>query len=191
LIKLYDQPEPKDTQSLRMTKVFHLKYSKAQVVAEAVKDVYRDLLSSNDKALQQQQGQQPRPERGFTINLGDDGGTAQKMPRWRGQLSIGVDELANALVVSAPAYLFMDVSKMIDELDQAAEPVSTVRVLKVDGRLSAAGLQEKLSEALGGRSSGSRPSGRPPSGRPPWRRPGEGGPPGPSGPPGTISSERR
>jgi type II secretory pathway component GspD/PulD (secretin) len=190
LIKLYDQPEPKDTQSLRMTKVFHLEYSKAQVVADAIKDVYRDLLSSNDKALQQGP-QQQRGERGFTINLGGDDGTAQKMPRWKGQLSIGIDELANALVVSAPAYLFVDVSRMIEELDQAAEPVSTVRVLKVDGRLSAAGLQEKLTGVLGGRSSGRQPSGRPPSGRPPWRRPGEGGPPRPSDSGGRSGGDRR
>ncbi len=34
----------------------------------------------------------------------------QKMPKFKGQLSIGVDELSNSLVISAPAYLFDQVA---------------------------------------------------------------------------------
>ena len=51
LIQVYDQPPPSDTQSVRRTEVIRLKYSKAKAVADTVKDVYRDLLSANDKAL--------------------------------------------------------------------------------------------------------------------------------------------
>ena len=67
-----------------------LKFSKAKAVADAVKDVYRDLLSANDKALQ---ANQKRPERQVTyvFNAGDSG-TDQKTPTFKGLLSIGVDE---------------------------------------------------------------------------------------------------
>ncbi len=181
LIKLYDMPEPPDTQSVRKTEIVLLRYAKAQVVEKALKDVYRDLLSSNDKALREGQ---PRPERSVTYNFGDGGVT--KMPRWKGQLSIGIDEFSNALIISAPGYLFDDVKAKIVELDEAAKPVSTVRVLKVDGRLSAAGLQEKLAEIMG-QGGGRRPSsGRPSSSR----RPGEGGPPRPPNSRGPSSYSR-
>lgn len=180
LIELYDRPEPRDTASVRKTEIILLKYTKAQVVEQALKDVYRDLLSSNDRALQQ--GREQRIERSTTYYLGGDGG-ATKMPRWKGQLSIGVDELSNALIVSAPTYLFDDVKAKIVALDEAAKPVSTVQVMQVDGRLSAAGLQAKLAEILG-ETSGRRPSS---GGRPSGRRPGENGPPRPPGPRGPSS----
>jgi hypothetical protein len=161
LIRLYDQPEPADALTVRKTEIILLHYTKAEVVEKALKDVYRDLLSSNDKALRE--GQQQKAERSYTYNFGD-GGTTMKLPRWKGQLSIGVDALSNSLIVSAPTYLFEDVMGKIKELDQAAKPVSTIRVLKVDGRLSAAGLQEKLGNLIGGGSR--RPSGGKPSSAP-------------------------
>ncbi len=64
LIQLYDVREPSNKEKSRHTKLVHVKYSKASVVAAQVKDVFRDLLSGNDKAFQQanqpeQQQQQP------------------------------------------------------------------------------------------------------------------------------------
>lgn len=52
LIGVYDVPEPSDSRSMRVTTIFRLKHAKAGMVAAAVKDVFRDLLSSNDKALE-------------------------------------------------------------------------------------------------------------------------------------------
>ncbi|MGE5194868.1 MAG: secretin N-terminal domain-containing protein, partial [Deltaproteobacteria bacterium] len=52
LIALYDIPESKDSAAVRKTKIVQVNYSKARVIADAVKDVYRDLLSANDPALQ-------------------------------------------------------------------------------------------------------------------------------------------
>ena len=179
LIKLYDAPEPPDTQSLRKTEIVPLLYSKAPVVEKALKDVYRDLLSPNDRTLKEGQ---PKPERSVTYNFGE-GDTVTKYPRWKGQLSIGVDELSNSLIISAPTYLFDDVKAKITALDEAARPVSTVRVMKIDGRLSAAGLQAKLSEIMGGGSGRRPPSGRSSS---PSRPPA--GPPRPPGPSRTRSS---
>ena len=68
LIQLYDQPPPSDTQSVRKTEIIRLKYSKAKAVADTVKDVYRDLLSANDKALAEQQpGTRRRAELRFQL----------------------------------------------------------------------------------------------------------------------------
>jgi type II secretory pathway component GspD/PulD (secretin) len=143
LIQIYDQPPPSDSQSVRKTELIHMKYSKAKSVADTVKDVYRDLLSSNDKALaEQNQGNGRR----YIYNFGSDiDSSGQKMPHFKGLLSIGVDENSNSLLVSAPAFLFDHVSKMIIELDKAAAPEYEVRVVHVAG-LSADRVRELFDE---------------------------------------------
>jgi type II secretory pathway component GspD/PulD (secretin) len=150
LINLYDQPPPSDSQSVRKTETIHLEYSKAKVVAETVKDVYRDLLSANDRALQ---GAKNDRDSGRTFiyefSTGDDGKKEQKMPKFKGQLSIGVDELSNSLAISAPAYLFDQVHKMVKDLDAAAAPTSTVRVVKLGQGVSGQQAQEAIANALG------------------------------------------
>ena len=102
LIKIYDQPPASDGKQVRKTQTFTLKYSKAPVLAEAVKDVFRDLLSSTDKALQNQQGKdgQKPPERNYTFVYGgqsgggDDKKGQQETPvKFKGLISVGVDEI--------------------------------------------------------------------------------------------------
>ena len=163
LIKLYDQPPPTDSQSVRKTAIIPLRHSKAKVIAEAVKEVYRDLLSANDKALANPNQPQRESQRGFTFNRNDSDNTEQKVPKFKGLLSIGVDETSNSLVVSAPAFLFDHVNKMIKELDEAAAANNAVRVVKVGRGVTAARLHEVL-EALQsqGSSGGSSASAAPP-----------------------------
>jgi len=146
LIQLYDQPPPNDTQSVRKTELIKLKYSKAKAVADTVKDVYRDLLSSNDKALagNNNQGRDNRPN--FIFSLNDSDKTEQKTPRFKGLLSIGIDEVSNSLMVSAPAYLFDHVAKMIKELDQAAAPDYTVEMVRVSHGMSARRMKDLLNQ---------------------------------------------
>ena len=76
LIQLYDQPPPSDAQSVRKTEIIRLKYSKAKAVADTVKDVYRDLLSANDKALADSQKRESG--RSFVFNYND----ATRPTRW-------------------------------------------------------------------------------------------------------------
>jgi type II secretory pathway component GspD/PulD (secretin) len=163
LIDLYDK-QPDDSQSVRKTETVHLQYSKAKVVAETIKDVYRDLLSANDKALQ---GAKPNDrDTGrmyiYEFSSGDDGKQDQKMPKFKGQLSIGIDELSNSLVVSAPAYLFEQVHKMINDLDQAAAPTSTIKVIKLGQGVSSQQAREALSDILGDGTSKSKSSSQAP-----------------------------
>ncbi|HYW79503.1 MAG TPA: secretin N-terminal domain-containing protein, partial [Thermoguttaceae bacterium] len=160
LIKIYDLPEPTDSQSVRKTQVFYLKYSQATVVAETIKDVYRDLLSDNDKALASSRQNEERRMYFFS-----DDNSEQRSPKFKGMLSIGVDELSNTLIVSAPMFLFDDVSQLIDQLDEAAEPTTpTVRTVKVNPGLTAEEVRKALEDVLGqgggsGRGSSYRPSG--------------------------------
>jgi type II secretory pathway component GspD/PulD (secretin) len=174
LVEFYDKPEPPDAQSVHQTEKFILRWTKADVVAETIKDLYRDLLSPKDRALSgQQQDQQRRP---FVISLFDDSsgeGEAQKRPRFQGLLSLGVDKVSNTLIVSAPPYLMKEVSKLIKELDEAAMPSEAVSVVKLGPGVSSQKIQEAVSRAMGNGGTGRPGSGRPGMGQP--GQPGEQG----------------
>ena len=155
LIDLYDVPESKDSQAVRRTKIVRLQYSKARVVADAVKDVYRDLLSANDPALQNNQNnnqkQQKPPDALYTYiyNTGGDEKKPDMPAKFKGLLSIGVDELSNTLVVSAAEGLMENVVETAEALDEAARPtVSRMRVLKIDRNIDANELQKRLKNLL-------------------------------------------
>ena len=97
------------------------------------------------------------------------------MPTFKGLLSIGVDDLSNTLVISSPTFLFDDVIKIVESLDEAAAPtMTTVRVLQMDKGVSAEHIQDVLSNVLKGGSSRGRSPSRPPSSNRP-------GPPGSNG----------
>jgi type II secretory pathway component GspD/PulD (secretin) len=132
LIELYDQPQKTDSNSLRKSKTFKIQYSQAKVIAETIKDVYRDLLSANDKALASNQQQKPKTESRYTYIYGDvNEDSGQKIPKFKGALSIGVDDVSNTLVVSAQPYLLSDVGSLIEDLDEAAKPPTiSIRIVQ-------------------------------------------------------------
>ena len=67
----------------------------------------------------------------FDYGASDETGKGeQKTPKFKGLLSIGVDESSNTLIVSAPAFLFDRVREMIEKLDRAAGD-NVVEVVKV------------------------------------------------------------
>lgn len=121
------------------------------MVANTVKDVYRDLLSDNDKALANQNQTQNGPRRNVIVyseTYDDTEKGERKVPKFKGMLSIGVDETSNSLLVSAPAFLFDHVSKMIQELDEAAAANDSVRVVKIGPGVSAERMQVLLEDIL-------------------------------------------
>src|SRR3972149_3113270 len=146
---------PPNPKGARKTETIHLQHSKAKVVADTVKDVYRDLLSDNDRALMGARGNARESGRSFTYVYSDFGDSSdnkrseQKAPKFKGLLSIGVDDLSNSVVVSAPNFLFEQVVKMIKELDQAAAPTSTIKVVKLGQGVSGLRAQQVLSGLLG------------------------------------------
>jgi len=170
LVQLYDQPPPTDSQSVRKTELIHLKCAKAKVVAETVKDVYRDLLSANDKALNDRNNQ--RGGTNYTINYGssDTDSAGQKTPRFKGLLSIGVDETSNSLVVSAPAFLFDHVSKMIRDLDVAAAPDYEVQVMRIGPGITPERVKEILDEVYNHKAAENPPAENVPAGKRPSRK---------------------
>ena len=152
LIAIYDRPEPVDSKSARISRVFHIEYSKAQSVADTVKDVFRDLLSTNDKALADNPEKKNRGNPGGrTYIYGSNNNDSSERTRisFKGALSIGVDSLSNTLVVSTAGENLMTlVSQTIETLDKAAMPVSEVSVVKVGAGVNAARVSEVLSKLL-------------------------------------------
>ncbi len=167
LINIYDQPLATDGKQVRKTQVFTLKYSKATVLAEAIKDVYRDLLSTNDKAYQNNQpgkeGQKP-PERNYTFvysNTESDDKSKQETPiKFKGLVSLGVDDISNTIIVSAPESLMENISELIEQLDRAARPTNSVQIVKLDGKINSTELQKRLQKIL------TKPQQKPPPQRP-------------------------
>ncbi len=166
LIELWDVPEPVNERRVRYTKLVSLQYGRAGLIAETVKETYRDLLSSNDKAFQQPGGQggqggQGGPaggqgraagERGRAnggSELVDTGGSGQQGGgadfSFKGKLSIGIDPVGNTLLVSAEGEpLLKLVCDMIDQLDRAARASDGVRVFSLSAAANASALETAL-----------------------------------------------
>jgi hypothetical protein len=140
LIDVYDQRETPDSNSVRRTQLVALRWAKSVDVAEIVKDVYRDLLSPNDKALQKNMPQQPQQQQQRESNfyssmfsyLSDDPEKSANIPRFKGMLSVGIDERSNSLAISAPQILLADVLEVVARVDLAAKPTRpVVRIRKL------------------------------------------------------------
>ncbi len=133
LVEMYDRADPVESQSVRRTEIIQMKYASAPEVMTVVKDVYRDLLSPNDKDMQAAQPQQEQRPSFFSLLTKDD---QNSIPRFKGLLSVGVNAKTNSIVISAPQFLLDDVKKMVAELDSAAMPDRPVaQVRRVNGGL--------------------------------------------------------
>jgi hypothetical protein len=140
LIDWFDRPTSSEAVSNRRTAVIPLNYSQASVIATAVKEGYRELLSSRGRDLGGGGGGGGRGgggqsasalaalARDTVIQYGNGpNGVALKQTdpvklTFDGALSIGVDESANAVIVSAQDDLFDTVVDLIKELDKQAAP---------------------------------------------------------------------
>ena len=162
LIQLWDVPEPVNSRRVRYTRLVSLKFGRAVKIAETIKETYRDLLSSNDKAFQQagQAGQGggggnqvPKANasnaRSGGSELVDMGGSGQQGGgadfSFKGKLSLGIDDLGNSILVSAEGeQLLKLVCDMIDQLDQAAKSSDGVRVVNLPASINASSLEMAL-----------------------------------------------
>ncbi len=122
-----------DSESARRTEVFPLKHSKAEAVAEVVKEVYRDLLKDSDKSPRgrNQRRQKSDGRYGYTYIYGDELDGEREAPKGKGSLSIGVDATSNTLIVSAPDSLLREIGRLIEQLDQAAKAAPEIAVEKL------------------------------------------------------------
>ncbi|HJQ78405.1 MAG TPA: hypothetical protein VJ828_00545 [Lacipirellulaceae bacterium] len=156
LIKEYDKAAPADSVRTRRTALIKIQYSKASAIAEALKEVYRDLLSSKDKEFDQgeQQRRGSSQERVTVIRYGDGSGSGSKRPSpvkvgFEGALSVGVDDISNTILISVQEELFQDVVAMVNKLDQEAAPNTVVRVHRVNGNVSAEAIRQTINDAVG------------------------------------------
>ena len=143
---------------MRVTKFFNLKHSNAAAIADTIKSVYRDLLSTNDPALKDPNGnKENRPEdQGTTISYtynrgGSEDAEEREEPsriQYDGLLSVGVDEVSNTLVVSAIEGLMVEITEMVETLDEAAKPAGNFRVVPIDPSINSALIQARLQKLL-------------------------------------------
>jgi type II secretory pathway component GspD/PulD (secretin) len=132
LIRFYDQPVQvhTDPQTARQPRFFEIRHAQAESVATVLKDIYRDLLSANDRALAEERR---RDENGRSeVTYIPPVPTVDPTPRFKGMLSIGVFPETNSLIVSAPKFLTDEIAITINELDRPQASTVT-RVVAVGG----------------------------------------------------------
>ena len=170
LIKEYDKPARSDSVEKRATMPIKIKYSRPTIIAAAVKEVYRDLLSSKDKEFErgdQKGDKRPTAERVTIIDYpGGDSDDSDSRPSqikvgFDGALSLGADDVSGILIVSAQKGIFDDIVKMVHELDEQASPKTTIQVRRVNGNVSAEALQKALEKSVGKAWIGTRPEQQP------------------------------
>lgn len=166
LVKIYDQPPSEDSVTRRRTDIVPIRYSNAQDIGTAIKEVYRDLLSSKDKEFQAggregDDGGRSRSER-FSFFGGSSSSSSQKKSTpmkmsFEGALSIGVDEISNSLIISADDTIWENVRDLAVSLDEKAKPDTVVQVHELRSSLKATDLQAVLNTALARPWQGSKP----------------------------------
>ena len=156
LIELWDVPEPINKRKVRFTRLVNIQYGQAEKIAETVKDAYRDLLSSNDKAFASGRGQnngggaqqatKSRNGGGSGLQSSESGRDAGGADfSFKGKLSLGVDSVGNTLLVSAEGEPLLElVTDMVKQLDEAARPQGEIQVFQLPGGISGDTLRNAL-----------------------------------------------
>ncbi len=139
-IPVLDQGPADQDRMLRQQKVYRVKHRRVTEVVEVVKEVYRDLLSGNDRAFSSYNSYRPN---GYNKNLA---ATASN-PEYQGLMAIGSDLEANLLVISAPGYLIDEIIKLAESVDTPSDGPA-MAVLPAAGDAKDAQLREALSKIL-------------------------------------------
>lgn len=190
LIALYDVAEPPNENSARYKKIIQIKYSRARVIETALKEAFRDLLSSNDKAFAEQnrgEGERGGGNRRFGFGLGFGSSESESGlgtgSNFKGRLSFGVDESTNILIITAQGRSLLElVVEMVEELDTAAVPTDDTRVVALPQGLSSEAVKETLRTMFGPEAVTQRPNGQPEGEGGEQPGPNNGGRGGPRGP---------
>ncbi len=116
LIQLWDTEDPKKAKDARYQKLIQVRFSRAEAIEQAIKDVYRDFLSENDKTFDKdnENGKKGEEKRDRSLSTR--------------KFSLGVDKVTNILIVSAEGEDFLKVlCDLIEQLDQAASRLALLR----------------------------------------------------------------
>jgi type II secretory pathway component GspD/PulD (secretin) len=136
LIPVLDQPTQEDERLVRQQRVYRAQRKRAAEIVEVVKEVYRDVLSTNDKVFDARISNQP-----FGYNRAM--AATSRSPEYQGLLSVGADDEGNLVVLSAPAYLMEEVYQLVERIDAtgAGEKMVVVPVSRA--------ARDTVSQALG------------------------------------------
>lgn len=144
LIEVYDTAEAQEPHPTRVTRLVPVKYGQVRQIAETVKDVYRDLISS-DSSSSSQRRRWFDPT--FTVAYTGKGG--ETLVKYRGQLAISSDETSSSVVISAPEGLIDSVEATIKALDDASlASRPRVQVVKINRGVDPNEVQRKLMQAI-------------------------------------------
>jgi type II secretory pathway component GspD/PulD (secretin) len=141
VIPQLDQPAQEDERLVRRQEIYRAERRRASEIAEVVKEVFRDLLSTSDKAFDASSGNRPF---GYTRAMA----ATSKSPEYQGLLSVGVDNAGNTLILSAPAYLMEEVMRVVKLVDtqSGGEAVVVVPVARAARQNVQAALDRLLEE---------------------------------------------
>jgi type II secretory pathway component GspD/PulD (secretin) len=158
LIEVYDKPISEDSISARRFQMFKIRHAQATAVAETLKEVYRDLLSSKDKVFERNGNEKEQTSQSTNYyrvygSVSDDEKKPTKVKAsFAGAISVGVDETTNTVIVSAQEEWMPSIAEMIRFLDTEAAPFrDTVQV--VNTHLSGKSLQAALARVMGSEAS--------------------------------------
>jgi hypothetical protein len=140
MVPQLDQPEQEDSRLVRQQRIYRAQRKRAAEIAEIVKEVYRDLLSSSDKVFAGRETSQPF---GYNRALA----ATTKSPEYQGLLAVGVDDEGNTLILSAPAYIMEEVMKVVLLVDASAGGERVV-VVPLKAGTARASLGEALKRML-------------------------------------------
>ncbi len=189
LIELWDVPEPTNGKDVRYTKLVRIKHSNAEAIVNTIKEAYKDLLSSNDSALQANQGGRGNQENKREANqetVQEDGGLSSN---FKGELSLGADVITNSVLVSARGEPLLNlVCEMINELDVAAAPQGNVEILQLSPGMAKGSMADALRAMLDKQDR--QANGRTNRGRQDGQDGGQEGNPENSGAPGNSNGQR-
>jgi type II secretory pathway component GspD/PulD (secretin) len=167
LIAEFDKPTPESKIKARVNATVKIKYSRASIIAAALKEVYVDLLSSRDKEFATGANGNERPQGGLSskeltqIKFGDPSASGESAPQVKvafgGALSIGVDDVSNNLLISCQEELYDGVVAMIKKLDEESAPPMAFIVQPIQGSIGAGRIQKAMTESVGRAWLGGRP----------------------------------
>lgn len=112
IVKVLDVAAEDETLDRKQV-VHRLRYRRAEDVAKALRDAYKDVMEERAKAAA------PVPT-GFSRGLA----ASSRSPEYQGLLSIGVDEQANLLIISAPVYMVEEVLSIVETMDTPRDATS-------------------------------------------------------------------
>jgi len=124
-----------DSSSISTVRVFSLRYADAKTLASVVKDVFSSPAESSRDAVRNyfrmrfggggDEGDSGRHSRDSSSSSGGGGSGGSS------KVTAVADDYSNSVIVSAPEDLMTTIEKVVKEVDQPVEDVSSVRVFRL------------------------------------------------------------